>query len=63
MKRKEISTLEKTPERDGGRKENHRLIREIPLQIKTALKESLQAGITGLEDPSTNPETARAPVF
>lgn len=63
MKRKEISTLEKNPERDGGRKENYRLIREIPLQIKTALKECLQAGITGLEDPSTNPETARAPVF
>lgn len=36
---------------------------EIPLQKKTALKECLQAGITGLENPSTNPETARAPVF
>lgn len=62
-KEKKFLLWKKNPERDGGRKENYRLIREIPLQIKTALKECLQAGITGLEDPSTNPETARAPVF
>lgn len=55
----QISTVEnKLKEME---EENQRLTREIPLQIKTALKECLQAGITGLEDPSPNPETARAP--
>lgn len=60
MKRKEISTLEKKTLKEM---EEEKKTTEIPLQKKTALKECLQAGITGLENPSTNPETARAKVF